>query len=134
MGRTQRTISQIQPRFLTITDTHIPVPRGQFAKAACTALKAECKINNEFTEDKLYDSEAILKRLPWLCKWNDNMNEQALADIRSKGKLKGWLQREARGLTQIVSSSHCVSGIAETDFPRSQGSYTILTRSTAGVM
>jgi hypothetical protein len=113
MRRTQRTISQIQPRFLAITDTHIPVPRGQFAKAARAALKVKCKIDDTFTEDMLNDSEAIFKRLPWLRKWHDTINAHALADIRSKGRL----QREARALTQIVSSSHCVSGIADTDFP-----------------
>ncbi|KAJ7703378.1 hypothetical protein B0H14DRAFT_3526962 [Mycena olivaceomarginata] len=77
------------------------LPRGQFAKAARAALKVKCKIDDTFTEDMLNDSEAVFKRLPWLRKWHDTINAHALADIRSKGKLKGRLQREARALTQI---------------------------------
>ncbi|KAJ7796382.1 hypothetical protein B0H14DRAFT_2619992 [Mycena olivaceomarginata] len=111
MRRTQRPISQIQPRFLAITDNHIPVPRGQFAKAARTALKVKCKIDDTFTEDMLNDSEAVFKCLPWLRKWHDTINAHALADIRSKGKLKGRLQREARALTQIV---HCWGYVIDT--------------------
>ncbi|KAJ7807900.1 hypothetical protein B0H14DRAFT_3482812 [Mycena olivaceomarginata] len=75
--------------------------RGQFAKAVRAALKVKCKIDDTFTEDMLNDSEAVFKRLPWLRKWHDTINAHALADIRSKGKLKGRLQREARALTQI---------------------------------
>ncbi|KAJ6607285.1 hypothetical protein B0H10DRAFT_1956381 [Mycena sp. CBHHK59/15] len=64
------------------------VKGGDYTKQVRTAFIAACRVGDDFPEEKLKDSNAVFKHLPWLLEWNKKVTRQAVIDIRESGKLK----------------------------------------------
>ncbi|KAJ6630058.1 hypothetical protein B0H10DRAFT_2208193 [Mycena sp. CBHHK59/15] len=93
-----------QRYFVETTPKEQKLKGGDYTKQVRTAFIAACRVGDDFPEEKLKDSDAVFKRLPWLLEWNKKVTRQAVIDIRESSKLKTKLRREIKPAKQMQDS------------------------------
>ncbi|KAJ6631991.1 hypothetical protein B0H10DRAFT_1937722 [Mycena sp. CBHHK59/15] len=97
-----------------------------YTKQVRMAFIAACRVGDDFPEEKLKDSDAVFKHLPWLLEWNKKQTRQAVIDIRESGKLKTKLRREIKPVTRIAKQMQDSFGVHVWGYvidPEGQGSF-----------
>ncbi|KAJ7312629.1 hypothetical protein DFH08DRAFT_973408 [Mycena albidolilacea] len=112
-----------QRYFAETTPKEQKLKGADYTKQARAAFTAACRVGDDFVEEKLKDSDAVFKRLPWLLEWNQNLTQQAVIAVREKGKLKPKLRREIKPVTQIMLDTYGVHVWGYVIDPEGQGSF-----------
>ncbi|KAJ7301131.1 hypothetical protein DFH08DRAFT_979069 [Mycena albidolilacea] len=115
-----------QRYFAETTPKEQKLKGADYTKQARAAFIAACRVGDDFVEEKLKDSDAVFKRLPWLLEWNQNLTQQAVIAVREKGKLKPKLRREIKPVTQIAKQMLDTYGVHVWGYvidPEGQGSF-----------
>ncbi|KAJ7301181.1 hypothetical protein DFH08DRAFT_979042 [Mycena albidolilacea] len=115
-----------QRYFTETTPKEQKLKGADYTKQARAAFIAACRVSDDFVEEKLKDSDAVFKHLPWLLEWNQNLTQQAVIAVREKGKLKPKLRREIKPVTQIAKQMLDTYGVHVWGYvidPEGQGSF-----------
>ncbi|KAJ7197669.1 hypothetical protein B0H12DRAFT_1081711 [Mycena haematopus] len=73
---------------------------ANFNRQSRAAFIAE--LGPDFPSESIDNSEAVFGKLPWLLEWHQNLEANAVAYLREKGRLKRKLQNEVKPVTRLA--------------------------------